>query len=104
MLAEATRYNYIEKHYYANCADEDFVDEVCLRFEISPRTVSGHLRRMRRVGLLQAWEGTLGRGQSSHPLIAMLQGNPIYPPPRIMRYTLPGQEPPRELYRRTKKD
>jgi DNA-binding transcriptional ArsR family regulator len=88
-------YNYIEEHHYADCVDEHFTGEVCSRFDISPRTISSHLRRMRRVGLLHAWEGTLGRGQSS-PYLAMFLG---VPPSRIMRYTLPGQKPPRELYR-----
>jgi DNA-binding transcriptional ArsR family regulator len=93
-------YNYIEEHHYADCADEDFTEEVRSRFDISYRTVASHLRRMRRAGLLQAWEGITGRGQSS-PYTSLFFG---IPPSRIMRYTLPGQKPPRELYRRTKKD
>jgi hypothetical protein len=96
-------YNYIEEHHYADCADGDFIAEVGSRFDISSRTVSSHLRRMRRVGLLQAWEGTLGRGQSS-PITSLVLGVPPYPPSHIMRYTLPGQKPPRELYRQPKRE
>ena len=88
-------YNYVAKHGYADCVDEAFIGEVHSRFEVSPRSISGHLRRMRRAKLLQAWEGTIGGGQSS-PYTSILFG---ISPSRIMRYTLPGQKPPRELYR-----
>lgn len=88
-------YNYIEQHRYADTIDESFVGEMHSRFAVSARTAGGHLRRMRRAGLLQGWEATLGRGQTS-PRLAIFMG---IPPTRFMRYTLPGQNPPREMYR-----
>jgi hypothetical protein len=88
-------YNYIEQHGYADTVDEGFTDAVWSRFELSARAAGTYLRRMRRAGLLQGWEGTLGRGQTSRYL-ALVTG---IPPTRIMRYTLPGRKPPREMYR-----
>jgi hypothetical protein len=93
-------YNYVEEHRYADTVDEDFTDEMRSRFRVSARTAGSHLRRMRRAGLLSAWEGTLGRGQSS-PYTSFLFG---IPPTRVMRYTLPGNKPPREMYRQAKSD
>lgn len=90
-------YNYVAENSYTDCADEAFFSQVHSRFDISSRTISGHLRRMQRAGLLQVWEGTIGAGQSS-PYSSFLFG---IPPSRIMRYTLPGRKPPTELYRRT---
>jgi hypothetical protein len=91
-------YNYIEQHGYADTVDESFTNEMRSRFELSARTAGTHLRRMRRAGLLQGWEGTIGRGQSPR-LFSMFMG---IPPTRIVRYALPGAEPPREMYRRKK--
>src|ERR1700744_2083406 len=88
-------YNYIEQHYYADTIDESFVSEIHSRFGVSARTSGYYLRRMRRAGLLHGWEASLGRGQTS-PWLTMFLG---IPPTRIMRYTLPGKKPPRELYR-----
>lgn len=91
-------YNYIEQHGYADTVDESFTDELWSRFELSARAAGTHLRRMRRADLLQGWEGTLGRGQTS-PRLSFIMG---IPPTRIMRYTLPGRKPPREMYRQEK--
>jgi len=91
-------FNYIEQNHYADTIDESFTSEIHSRFGLSARTAGTHLLRMRRAGLLQGWEGTLGRGQTS-PRLAMFMG---IPPTRTVRYTLPGQKPPREMYRQTK--
>jgi len=88
-------YNHVAEHGYADCVDEGFIDEVRSQFNISMRTISGHLRRMRQAKLLQAWEGTIGKGQTS-PYTSIFLG---IPPTRIMRYTLPGQKPPKQMYR-----
>ena len=89
-------YNYVDKNQYADCADADFIHSVQLNFKIAPRTISNHLRRMVRAGLLESWEGTVASGQI-HRLFPLLTSSP---PTRIIRYTLPGQEPPKTLYRR----
>jgi hypothetical protein len=93
-------YTFIEQNGSADTADdEQFLDHVRQQKSLTASAIAGHLRKMASLGLIEAHKLILGKGKrNSFPFGMMpMMGEAL--PTHIMRYTLPGKEPPLQVRR-----